>query len=733
MQSFEIPEIPRLLAFEGDGVRFAGREGAAVPGEEVAGWRLAAVFQRDAQTLAVLEHTSCQGTTLAYVGPAGEWARIQWQVGTLEALADDPAPPAFPEGYYGEIRESGADLLAGRVTDAAGEPVPERVAAALPPLVSYTFIGDRRLAEKPIVEPDGSVRGYYDSGRPYRPEERAVSWRQRLVQGWMPAVITAWYDRDSVTGREHLVFARPAGRGVGVWIRARSSEGERIYRHSRGTPEAVEPGEFYAALLAFWEEQQAALAPGAVVSLPDEMVVDGLRAGLARGLLTFVGPHPKYGVGVYGRAEHDTFPPATLYLAAAALEWGLFERAKAVLGHYLTNFVRRDGGIAYYGPAVSEYGQLLALFARCWMLTRDRDWLAEHRRPAERIAARLCALRNKSRMEHERSSPLFGLIPGLPEADYTGMGIPNEPYYSGDAWAWRGLKAYAAALDAAGDADGAACWADEARDYLADIRASVERSILRDTDPPFVPVIAGRRDAYVSLTESTAASYANYRFYPELLSAGALLPEDALSVLRYRWTHGGDLMATTRFHDHLDDWPAAHYAWGLLAVGEAERVSLLLYAHLIHHQSRGTFTAYEQVPFDPERAPVRRHKADYCVCAQLIVPLVLKWMLLWEPWDEEALWVNRAVPRFWLAPGKALSADELPTRWGRASLRCEGSPAGVRVRLSLPEGVPHARVRLPADRPLRQARVNGRLWGGFDGSVVTLPFPPQEVEIEGES
>lgn len=733
-----LPELPRLVGVEGDEAVFRdamGQERACRAGDTLAGWRVEALFRRHGKPVAVLEHTAVAESFLVYVEPAGGRARLSWPIGDLAALAEDPEPVAHPEEYYRELRSAGSDLLLERVLSDAGDPDLVRLQEALPPLVSYTFVGDRRIAEKPVVEPNGSVRGFFDAGREYDPEDTAAVWRHALLSSHLPAIAYAFYDREARAGREEIAFGRPRSRGgLAVWVRLRDETGARSYLRCRRAPEPTAPADFYAALLDLHEENRALLAPAAHVDLPDPSLADGHHAALLRGFLTFVGQHPKYGIGVYAQPEHDTFPPAVLYQAAAALEWGLFDEAKAFLGHYLASFVRADGSFVYYGPAVSEYGQMLALVSRCRQLTGDSVWFSEYRSAARRIAERLVGLRIKSKTAYPPGSPVHGLIPGIPEADYTGMGLPVEAHYSGDAWACRGLAEFAGALAAAGDHEGAARYREEADAYRADIRRSLERSICRNQDPPFVPAIAGRHEPYRALTENTAASYANYRFYPELLSAGLLRPEEADAVLRCRWARGGDLLAMTRFSAQLDAWPVAHYAWGLLEAGHVDRYRTLLYAHLLHHQSRGTYTAYEQVAFDPKGCRVRRHVADYCVCAQLIVPLMLKWMLAWEPWDGECLWLNRATPCAWHAPGMRFGAEGLPTRWGRVSVNVAGREGGVRAELALPEGVPEVRLCLyaPDGSPFRALRVEGGARHAWDGATrtVTLFRPPSRIVIE---
>jgi len=84
-----------------------------------------------------------------------------------------------------------------------------------------------------------------------------------------------------------------------------------------------------------------------------------VRTGLAHIDTTFQGDHPKYGVDAYRHDQHDGFPPTIIAAVDALSAWGLNKRAVQLFRYWLNRFVRDDGTIDYYGPSISEYGQLL--------------------------------------------------------------------------------------------------------------------------------------------------------------------------------------------------------------------------------------------------------------------------------------------------------------------------------------------------------------------------------------
>ena len=62
------------------------------------------------------------------------------------------------------------------------------------------------------------------------------------------------------------------------------------------------------------------------------------------------------------------------------------KRSRRGFGYYLSHFVKPDGTFDYYGPAISEYGQMLALAARYVRVTGDTGWLRENLPALQRIA-----------------------------------------------------------------------------------------------------------------------------------------------------------------------------------------------------------------------------------------------------------------------------------------------------------------------------------------------------------
>jgi len=605
----------------------------------------------------------------------------------------------------------------------AGEPSCDALREALPELVGYVPVASEAVADKLVMDESGRIGRLGDHGAKglaevlFDPEEQlgegARLGSASLLEGWLPAIA------GSLSGGGELL-AVPAVSADGFTLVRAVLRGER-HHWALDPLREVPPGVFDEALAAATDEWRADLSSAARVKLPESVLVDASLAAIARTISTFEGYHPKYGLGAYSHPMHDGFPPTFIFMLRACLEWGLVDRAEGYLSHWFERFVRPDGTFDYYGPAVSEYGQVLDGVARFVRYTGDRGWLEGHLTQVRAIADHLVSLRRES-LAQPAGSPARGLLFGSPEADTRDQ---KEYHFSGTAWAWRGLLELGRLLGG----DTGAELLRECRALRRDLLAAA-RAALLPGDPPFLPPYPGIERPFERMTAGTLESYTNYRYWPELLSAGALEPDLADAVMEFRKRRGGELAGTTRFADHLDDWPLAHHAWGLLQADLADRFILTLYGHLALQQTPGTYCAYEQVSItgDP-----RRLVADYCVPAQLTVPLMVRWMLLHDDPDTDRLWLARALPRRWLAPGERIRIEGAPTPYGPVSYSIETDERRCRADVELPGPVREVALRLrrPGGAVLSRVTAEGANATTMrDGETVLLRPTKATVTVE---
>lgn len=331
-----------------------------------------------------------------------------------------------------------------------------------------------------------------------------------------------------------------------------------------------------------------------------------VRVGLAHVQATFRGDHPKYGTGGYSAPEHDGFPPTIIATVDALTLWGMTQRAEQLFGYWLDRFVRPDGSIDYYGPSLSEYGQLLTTARRLMDRGGSPEWWKRHESPVRRLVTYV--------MHALPRRPGSELASGSPEAD---TASDRATYFHNNAWLWRGLRDWSALLEPGnGDSVAARLAADALRPVLASAildtwPRDAEDGWLRPMVEPESPGPFERPRSRV--TDTRLGSYTNYRYWPELLSSGALPKSLMARLVRARLTGGGQYLGMTRFEDHLDDWPLMEYLEGLWALGRRGDFRYCLWGHILYHQAESHLTAYEQVTLPPGRKV-----ADYCLPCQLV-------------------------------------------------------------------------------------------------------------------
>jgi len=754
----------------------------------VRGWPHVAAVERNGRRFAVLERDFERWGAIAFVDERGQGRALRRAVGDPRTIREHR--PAYPPGFEEALLASQADLLGEKVLSREGDPSFEACAGFLPDVAGYTFLSTEDSADIVIVDTEGRLGTFGNAGgvkalqaawfdpSDHLPECEPTEARRGLVGGWLPAIDYGFCDRERGVGWEEIAFGRTiAHRKMEVLVQLRivgrdGAVERKCFRVTSDGAEAVSAETFFGALYDLavrWDgairelkaHHSPDLAEGLAIDVPERRLVDASLASLARAFITYVGATPRYGVGHYGARQHATFPPTTLSMVSACLEWSLMGRARRYLNHYLDKAVKPDGTFDYYGPAVSEYGQMLDLIARFARRTGDRGWLRRRMPQIEAIAGHLLRLRREGLAKHPDGDVRHGLLFGAPEAD-TRKEV--DFHYSGNAWAWRGWTEIGRALAAMGDEAmqrrGNELLA-EADALRKDLDASLAKSIVRTTTPPFVPPVAGFDRPFARMTQDRFASYTNYRYWIEMLSAGCLRPEWADAIIDYRRTHGGEMLGTTRFSGHLDDWPYAGYAYGLLLADSAEaapaaaagreggrdRVEhflLGLYGDLALHRMHGTFTAYEQTAI---RGLARRpYVADYCVPAQLVVPLMVKWMLVFEEPDADVLWLCKATPRRWLAPGKpptpaeaaglrrpreggGIAVRRATTRWGLVGFTVTPRDDAVEATIELPRaGFPaelRLRLRLPEGRRIGRVTINGKPHADVDpdGEFIRIVRP----------
>jgi len=596
-----------------------------------------------------------------------------------------------------EVISSGRDLIGEHLLK-NGDPIYSEVKKALPPIArdTYTVLGGVSSVAGLTVDTEGKV--YHQlSGRNrqtsaiFIPSEYdstlgAIKPYQVLVGKEYPLLLSVHTDGKQTL--ELLYFVEPTepDRDPILWIRIKRysnvapNEFTYEYRVAAISREAEEselfdapPSEelFWDALydtVSYWIEFSS---EGADFVLPDGELARVARGSVAFSALTFTCEHAHYGHRFYGKELHDNFPPNYIFSLEALLCLGRHKEAKSVFTHFLKYVLRCDGSINYrqgtslnFGSSAAEYGMLLHIAGK-YRAALEIDALEK------KLMKRLVGM-GEVILEHIGECEEFcglKLVKMCAEAD------TNERihvYMNNNLWAIRGLESLSMLLGKNGEK-----YALYAEILRSSVSIALERFSVVGTRfgdiPPFrlgytsTPATLSRSiDTFYPMSDEQKAmyysstwdrtdilldddlienSYANYRYYPEMLSSMLMPDKYADSIVRMRENIGGELSGMTRFVDRIDDWPVLNYARFLIETGRIEKYLLLMFSHAAHHGVPDLMTYHEQVSVDGAAV------ANDCIPSLLTVPLMMAWCFAYESIDGKTLRLLSALPMAWYKSG----------------------------------------------------------------------------------
>jgi hypothetical protein len=723
-----------------------------LPADALAGHTRLTDIEIDGTRFAVWEDLRDPDGAISFVSQAGTLQLAK----RTEAMFATAGPPHLGLAMR-DIALADADLLAEKLLAGGGDPDPDRVRDAAPPSSSNfkpeeigsrlpwtALVGTKQAEDTMPVFRNGRTRTY-------RPEHRfpelsgddiALQRREGLLGGWLPAVHKI-IPRKEGGHWDLIVFADVDTDNrfiVETWHRTLRIEQGRIVeadfgysyapyppRRDHPTPEA-----FYTALFRFARSWQAELADGAKATLPDPEWTDMVDHAFAKELVVRPnGVWPKYGAvdrDYYG-SEYDGFQDTFTSSLYANLLWGRFAQARAVLDQYFTDFVLPDGLVDMRGPETAQYGLTLALLARYLHLTGDIATLAKHRDKIRATATLLSDLHDQS-LALPESDRGHGLIHGWNESDACLHPDPTiwwKPYWANSAFAIRGWREIAAIWPSiGGTATDATDWSTRAARLQQHLEKRVRASIRHDLKPPYLGPLPGVTDTFrEALTHGKESEQGwPHRAYAELLQPGVLPTDLEALVVDCLRGHGGTTLGVVANigrpnagNRDILGFISYGYAEALLRLDRIEEYLLFLYAHRFHAHTRGSWMAGEV-------SGINGDLALFCIPAQLTIPKLIRWMLVYEEADAERLHLAKAIPTRWLLSGKTIGIDNAPTRWGAAgfSLRL-ASDGHVEGEVRLPARQPREtllRLRLPVEKKIRHLRTEGGP-ASIDGNAIIFP------------
>jgi len=217
--------------------------------------------------------------------------------------------------------------------------------------------------------------------------------------------------------------------------------------------------------------------------------------------------------------------------------------------------------------------------------------------------------------------------------------------------------------------------------------------------------------------------------------SGLLTQGETEQIVNYRRTHHDIILGIPTAYGYktgaVAGFLAYGHAYGLIQHDMNREALLLLYSIMAHQYTRGTWTAPETRPvFDNSPA------APYCTPAQLIVPLMVKWLLVFEDPNSDVLWFGKSMPERWLEDGQKVSISGAPTRFGRVSFTTTSHLADNKIEatVNLPPdftATAKLRLRVPDERKLLSVTLNGRPWKNFtsEGVITITPSPTPHITL----
>jgi len=480
----------------------------------------------------------------------------------------------------------------------------------------------------------------------------------------------------------------------------------------------------------------------------------------------------------YGGAQADGFQDTFVADLAVYMEHGMFEMASGVFDNYFTHYVRVGARLNYRGPELAQFGRMLTLTAQYYRYTADAALLLKHASKLVDISDLLLRRRRASQVL-PRTDPSHGMMRGIDEADEMSAWTASSselPHlsFSLEAWrafieiapVWREIGASHARADLSAVA---AALHNETAPLLADTRTAMTRSAVPAGGGLVChPYVAGEgacgdmstegKYPYARVSHTTAPynfrSSEPWRSYSGMLYSGAIDRPVAAEIVQHHQQRSklsriGVWSGGPGFESGLMGFTEHGHGYGLLQHELIEPFLLLLFSHAAHVCSRGTWTCFES-----RRLPNWPPAGGYATPSQAVIPLFLKWLLVWEPppaTDEaEArraammapgsrapparLTLCQGTPRAWLRDGRRIVVVNAPTS--------SGLKLNVSVVSALGGSVPHVsayvsalamhaasasewevtlRLRVPDGYRMAAVEVDGKAWAKHDAEEVKLP------------
>lgn len=649
------------------------------------------------------------------------WSMEYIQNGYKTALSMYSLETETPQNtnYYAghtflEIMESSKDIL-GEYILKKGEPKYQEIKSLLPKIENGAFAflsGALSWYGVTVSAENGAI---YPQGRGINQEPLAlfspaeidstlgrIKPKLYLLDQKLPVLFSVHQNDTDLLELMYFIEPGDPDHDPIVWIRSKKYSKQnpenylltyRIVALSRNIPrQQTSENLFLEALcntVGYWLKFSG---KGAKFNIPEkelENVIQGAQISCAT---TFSGDHPHYGHKYYGEEIHDNFPPNYLWSIEMCCLMGRENWGKRIWEHMLEYALTDEGRFCYrqgeqelWAASAGDYSCLLYLTWRYKNQLDFPNW-------DEEILQKIIGMGDivlESCGECAKFENKY-LVNMCAEAD---TNTRLHAYLNNNLWAIRGFDALSDLLKCANLTQQADRFANASKRILQSVGDLLKTESVFDQRfgliPPFrfgytaTPATLSSicRDTFSPMTDEdflkyqdysymrdqgsdqdlTENTFANYRYYPEILSSMLLEDDQAKAIMKLRENIGGELLGMTRLLDRLDNWPVIHYARYLLETGNINKYIMLLYAHVCHHGRPDFMCYYEQVTADG--------KVIYydCVPSLLTAPIMTSWMFAYETMRENKLVLLSGVPLEWIKNG--CSVENIGTSFGKIDIK----------------------------------------------------------------